>query len=53
MTPRSTGEGPVTRDVRAYIPVLLSDLGSISRGLNHAMCREVGDWSKTCSKLNR
>jgi len=26
MTPRSTGEGPVGRDVRAHIPVLLSDV---------------------------
>ncbi len=53
MTPRSTGEGPVSRDVRAPIPVLLSYLSSTRRGLNLVMCREVGDWSKTCSKLNR
>jgi 16S rRNA (cytosine1402-N4)-methyltransferase len=26
MTPRSTGEGPVERDVRAHIPVLLSEV---------------------------
>ena len=26
MTPRSTGEGPVTRDVRAHIPVLISEV---------------------------
>jgi 16S rRNA (cytosine1402-N4)-methyltransferase len=26
MTPRSTGEGPVSRDVRAHIPVLISEV---------------------------
>jgi len=30
MTPRTTGEGPVSRDVRAEIPVLISDLACIS-----------------------